>query len=802
MARIPDSFLEDLRARLKPSEVVSRHMKLKRRSGGEYVAIDDESFTVSDAKNLIHDFGRTHFDGDIVAFEMHATGCTFRAAVETLASIAGLQVPGADDRRGEPRQRAADRHHATNGGAGPPVARSDPRPGLDHDRRVPGQRRRNIAATFGYRDADGALIYEVIRWQWRLPDGSWELAQTGKPKKTFSQRQPAPGEPGRWVWGLDAGEYRRRRPGEDWLKSTDDRADWPEQLVLNEPVPHGLYRLPELLDERAQPPDERRPVFLPEGEAKSDLLAGWGCVATTNSGGAAHWTKHHAEMLRGLDVVVLADNDKAGREGAHKRALMLRGVAARVRVLDFRAFWPGCPDKGDVVDWRDHAGGTAEKLFEIVDGLPDWTPEPPESKFRAIRWEDLDRPGKELEPLIKNVLTRGEVSMWYGAPSSGKTFLIIDACMSVARGVSWFGNRVEQGLVIYQAGEKYLGIKRRLRAYRKHHRITERMPLLLIPARINLWVDDKHTKEMIEEVNAWAAYYEESLELIFIDTFSAAAVGANENASEDVGRVLQRCHDIAAATGAHVALVHHIPKTGGSPRGWSGMTGNVETLVEILETDQQETGFAESGATVKRTVRNFVTRKQSDGEAQLSWSFVLHAVEVGRDPVDGAPITSCVVLPSTAQKEADRRRNFVPPNYYDLSPGGRSPNNVAIFNILCRAIGEMGRAPDATDKVTGVPAGLGAIKVEEWRAAAERAKRGTEATDAKTADSVRQAVKRAIDKWTAAGVIGVDNGWVWRTTRKVAGVDPPPPPERARASEPDPLLAAGETVDDIIGSFE
>src|SRR5262249_45844150 len=134
-------------------------------------------------------------------------------------------------------------------------------------------------------------------------------------------------------------------------------------------VAHGLYKFQDLMEEMAQPAEERRTVLLVEGEKDADTVTAWGCVGTTNSGGARHWLPHHSEYLRDADVVIVADNDKAGREGAHKKAASLRGIAARVRVLDWREYWPACPDGADVTDWRDYANGNGTKLWAIVDKL-------------------------------------------------------------------------------------------------------------------------------------------------------------------------------------------------------------------------------------------------------------------------------------------------------------------------------------------------------------------------------------------------------------------------------------------------
>src|SRR5690606_36449377 len=54
---------------------------------------------------------------------------------------------------------------------------------------------------YHYTDGDGNLLYDVIRYQKQLPDGSWVLSKSGTPWKTFRQRRPD-GRGGH-IWNLD-----------------------------------------------------------------------------------------------------------------------------------------------------------------------------------------------------------------------------------------------------------------------------------------------------------------------------------------------------------------------------------------------------------------------------------------------------------------------------------------------------------------------------------------------------------------------------------------------------------------------
>jgi hypothetical protein len=788
--RFPDYFLEELKRALKPSVVVGKYRQL-RREGREYVDKANPSFHVNDQKNFIKDFGAGGGKAcDIIEFVMQETGCDFSQAVEELAHMAGLSLPKESSARspapvknesGPPPDEGGDPGYAIT-----TQTQTSPQPeeggGLTD--------RQRIVKTYPYVDADGGTIFEVCRLEW-LKDG--------KRMKSFRQRRPAPGRPGRWLWGLEAGTYIRPRWSPDTFSlANEDRKNWDvaERIEIEDAAPRVLYRLDELSVELAQPIEDRRTIWVPEGEKDTDTLAEWGLCGTCVPGGAKNFEPWQADMLAGCDVVIPMDNDAAGRKAAHGKAAALRGKAARIRVIDFRLHWLACPEKGDVTDWRDHAGGNAAKLLAILDKTPDWTPEPPESVFSAIRFVDVDRPGRELEWLIKGVLTRGEVSIWWGPPGCGKSFLIIDAGFAIARGGTWFGQRVKQGLVVYQAGEGGLGIKRRIRAYRQRHHVDalDNLPFVLLPKPVNLYVDDADTKKIVEEIKQWAAYYDSPLELVVIDTFSAASTGANENASEDVGRVQQRCRYIAGETGAHVALVHHTPKAGGSPRGWGGFTGNVDNSIEVMLTEQMNSHVRSDGTTLRRPIHQFWIRKQKDEKQNEHWNFVLPQVRLGTD-ADGDPITSCVV-----EEVVDRitgPRAVVPPGY--LVPKG--PNTVPVLNALISAIIRLGRQPP---KEIGAPDWTRAVTVTEWRGALMKQLDAGEQPGTKEYKTLKERVDKAIERtygaarWDdpkgANNIIVKSGEWIWRTSRMVHGVDEPPAPPLPAEKPAGPLLGDADMI--------
>lgn len=106
--RFPDSFLEEIRARLPASAVVGRRVKLKKQ-GREFAGLSPfnaektPSFFVNDQKGRWFDFSAGR-NGDIFAFVMETEGLSFNEAVERLANEAGVPLP-ARDARAEAREK-------------------------------------------------------------------------------------------------------------------------------------------------------------------------------------------------------------------------------------------------------------------------------------------------------------------------------------------------------------------------------------------------------------------------------------------------------------------------------------------------------------------------------------------------------------------------------------------------------------------------------------------------------------------------------------------------------------------------
>ncbi len=105
----PKSFLDELKNRIRVSDVVGRKVKLTRR-GREFVGLSPfnnektPSFTVNDDKQFYHCFS-TGEHGDVIKFLEKTENLSFLEAVERLAAEAGMEMPRRDPQEAEREQK-------------------------------------------------------------------------------------------------------------------------------------------------------------------------------------------------------------------------------------------------------------------------------------------------------------------------------------------------------------------------------------------------------------------------------------------------------------------------------------------------------------------------------------------------------------------------------------------------------------------------------------------------------------------------------------------------------------------------
>jgi hypothetical protein len=395
--------------------------------------------------------------------------------------------------------------------------------------------------------------------------------------------------------------------------------------------------------------------------------------------------------------------------------------------------------------------------------------------------------------LLKNVFLARTICFIVGAPGGGKTFLTLDWVMSMvwaavdpAAPKEWFGRKVKPSGVIYIAGEGQEDFTIRMQGWllSKGLPLTTRLPLYLIPKAVDLRSNDEAAKKLIAEVGdvtkVMQAEWGCSPAVIIVDTFNKALAGGDDTKSEHVGTLFKHAELIRDATGASVIPIHHTAKNSKTkgPRGHSSITGDNDAEIFVEK--------GEGGAPNTWTITRCKGAPVGD-----SHEFRLRRIPIGKDE-DREDITTCIVAPGgkvesfdaadmRAGEEAARTGK---PN---MTADGRfilPTNAMTAMRVLHRLV-EVERAkPDrAMPPIEArVPYGHVAVTQEQWFDEITRSMPGyialkedgsNKAEVDKHRDKCRKARDAAAQKFEQKGLVGLDQGWIWRTTRRVAGIDRP-----------------------------
>lgn len=414
---------------------------------------------------------------------------------------------------------------AANGAAanGSATSAPPPRPDVTPTPNTGTPERARIVATYDYRDADGDLVFQVVRLD----------------PKSFRQR--------RWVDGA-------------WVWSLGDTA----------PV---LYRLPEVL---AAAQDGQR-VYVVEGEKDADALVAEGYVATTSPMGAGKWRDAFADALRGAEVIVIPDHDDVGRAHAEQVAAACTAVGCPVRVVRLPDLpsWT-LPAKGDVSDWL-AAGGTLDILDARTEATPRWrAPRPDGARWRLDElWADevIMRPPP---PVVPYLAWAGRSTLLASAEKAGKSTLTGYVAAAVSRGATFLDEPCQRGDVLLIGLEEFIGdAARRLQQFRAD------------PTRIHLvdrlpGDPRERPRALAQHVEAVRPVLVIVDSLI---AFSEGAVN-DAGSSAQMGPLVQTFTTLAHDLDVAIVIIHHARKQDGRYRDSSAIGGAVDLICEMFAPDE------------------------------------------------------------------------------------------------------------------------------------------------------------------------------------------------------------------------
>jgi len=342
-------------------------------------------------------------------------------------------------------------------------------------------------------------------------------------------------------------------------------------------------------------------------------------------------------------------------------------------------------------------------------------PHAPPQRFRLLGSADLHA----LPPLtwcVRGVLPAQGLAAVYGPSGSGKSFLVLDAAASIAEGAPWFGYRAKATPVVYCALDGEAGFRLRVAAWEQGNgcALPAGLHLMLQPFKLT---DSRDVEDLAAAVLSAGAGA-----VTILDTLNRAAPEADENASTDMGRILEAAKMLQRLTGGLVVVVHHTGKdaTRGL-RGHSSLFAALDAAVEVTrEGDRREWKVA----------------KAKDGQDGAGHPFRLEVVDLGEDG-DGEAVTSCVIAPDESPQDKTRCR---------LPKGGNQ-------KVVLDALGELLRN-SATFGRAGAPPARPCVQLES---AVEAIAPRLIVAPKRQKERLRQALRGL----TASGDVTCREGWLW-----------------------------------------
>lgn len=353
-----------------------------------------------------------------------------------------------------------------------------------------------------------------------------------------------------------------------------------------------LYHLPEVVTARQ--------CIIVEGEKDCDnLRAAIGgdrdalfaqVAVTTSPRGAGKWLEDYSIYFAGKQVLILPDNDDAGRKHAKMIAASVYRYAPQVKILEL----PGLPEKGDVSDYlKEH---TFADLVKAAGSCPWWRPaaDTSDSSLFMTVSQFEEKAADHIDWLVEGVIQRGANGLFIARPKVGKSYLITDLALALASGQKWLDfyvpNRVRVALV---SREDNGGLTQmRVKKLRAHRQLTAAQldGYLYINAkgmRPKVMLDDEpQVVSLIADLKKYQS------EFLILDVMRVLH-GADENDNTEMQRILSVLNRIQDEVGCSVCLVHHDNKREDATlteraRGASAIAGYAEFICGLRVVDEDE----------------------------------------------------------------------------------------------------------------------------------------------------------------------------------------------------------------------
>ena len=239
---------------------------------------------------------------------------------------------------------------------------------------------------------------------------------------------------------------------------------------------------------------------------------------------------------------------------------------------------------------------------------------------------------REAECLVQDLLCPEQVSVMYGPPNTGKTFVALELARCVSNGESFLGLATQKGDVYLAELEGRHGMAKRAIAIQTY------FPQIKNARQLAIGFEpfDLQMKALEEQFEGFFKKCSLDPKLVIIDTLSMAMNGADEN-SHAMTSAVMCLKKIATTCKTHVMVIHHSGKDPSKgARGHSSLKGAVDTEILIADSKLSVT-------------------KQRDLPRIPKIPFRLEVVDL-EVPKGHQAMSSCVVLPANSEARTNDQK--------------------------------------------------------------------------------------------------------------------------------------------------
>jgi putative DNA primase/helicase len=369
-------------------------------------------------------------------------------------------------------------------------------------------------------------------------------------------------------------------------------------------------------------------VLICEGYATGASLheaTGIPTVVAFNAGNLPTVSKELKKEHPDADFIICADNDKwtsgnPGRTKAKEAANIVSGLVAYPKFKQ-----PEIDKHGKLTDWNDY-----HQVYGLNDVRKSLQHKINKVKRNRSLFSDITDLTKNISApdyLIDELIELDATGAIIGASSVGKSFVAIGMAASVATGTKFSEKDVQQGAVLYLAGEGMNGISRRISGWEQH--TGNQIPKGSIHvSHKTISLDDKGALTLLDATEDM----DQDIKLVVVDTLARHMTG-EENSNRDMSKFIAAVDTIREEHGCAVLIIHHT----GHSTDKSNRARGASAFYASLDFEFLMKGNKKGTGTIEGT-------KNKEGSIYPKRGFSLVPVELdGITDTKGAPVTTAVV---------------------------------------------------------------------------------------------------------------------------------------------------------------